>query len=125
MEEKTGRPKWPSPPEPARMLADLHTVAGLLRADPKIGREEQRFVAELVDELAKALESPQPAAPELTRLTEQTAQMLEALRHRHDANLFTAARMRLDEAIMEAEERAPVVVGLVRGLLDVLAASGI
>jgi hypothetical protein len=115
----------PSPPATSQILANLHAVARLLRESKYLGPEEQQLVAELVDELAKALESPQAADPELARLAEPTTQLLQAVQQRHDTNLLTNARLRLEEAIIDAEARAPVLVGLVQRLLEMLAASGI
>jgi hypothetical protein len=117
-------PEQPSPTEP-EILANLHTVANLLREAGHLRPEEQRVVAELVDELARAFESPQVPNSELTKLAESTVQVLKAVHQRHDAGLLAATRTRVDETLMNAEARHPVLVGLVRHLMEALAASGI
>jgi hypothetical protein len=116
----------PEQSQPApEILADLHQVAGLLRQAQHLGPEEQQILAEVVDELARALESPQAPAPELMRLADSTTHLLQALHERHDTGLLASARMRVEEALERAEVRAPFVVGLVRRLVDMLAATGI
>jgi hypothetical protein len=116
----------PEQPQAApEILANLHQVAGLLRQAPHLGPEERRILAEVVDELAQALKAPQAPSPELMRLADNTTHLLQALHHRHDAGLVASARTRVEEALERAETRAPFVVGLVRRLVDMLAATGI
>jgi hypothetical protein len=119
------QPLSPNSPGASAILANLHTVASLLREAEHLGPEEQQILAEVVDELARALESPQAASPELVRLAESTTQLLQALHQRHDTGLLKAAKRRVEEALSNAEARAPFLAGLVRRLVEMLAATGI
>jgi hypothetical protein len=114
-----------SPSSARDILGKLHTVAQLLREANHLGPEEQQIVAELVDGVAKALEAPETPLPELTRLAESTVHVLEAVHQRRDQGLLAAARLRVEESLDNAEARFPFLVGLVRHLMEVLAASGI
>jgi hypothetical protein len=121
----------PEQPQPAptsaapAVLANLHTVAQLLREAQHLGPEEQQILGEVVDEMARALESPQASSPELVHLAESTAHLLRALHQRRDTGVLASARHRLEGALRAAEVRAPFLVGLVRRLVEALAATGI
>jgi hypothetical protein len=122
MPEQPLRPPSPAAPAP---LANLHAVAQLLREAKRLGPEEQRILAEVIDELARTLESPQGSSPELMRLADSTTHLLQAMHQRHDTGLLTAAQRRVEDALGAAETRAPFLVGLVRRLIEALAATGI
>jgi hypothetical protein len=97
----------------------------LLREAEHLGPEEQQILAEVVDELARALESPQAVSPELVHLAESTTHLLQALHERKDKGVVSAATRRVEKALSNAEARAPFLVGLVERLVEMLAATGI
>src|SRR5262249_30235142 len=59
---------------------------------------------------------PMPPA-EVARLADSTAHLAESLRRRHEEGVLGRARDRLEEAVLAAEARAPVVSGLAHRLL--------
>jgi predicted nuclease with TOPRIM domain len=115
----------PNPPSRAEVEASLRAVSRLLREAHHLGPEAQETLAELVDELGRALGAGTVSAEELAHLRESTAQLAEALHRRHDEGVVAAARDRLEEAVIGVESRAPVVAGVVRRLLDALSNLGI
>lgn len=115
----------PSPSAAPPVLANLHAIAQLLREGQHLNAEEQRLLAELVDALAAALNSPQGPSPELVRLADSTVQLLQAVHQKHDTGLLAAAGARLEATFADAEARAPVLVGFARRLMEALAGSGI
>jgi hypothetical protein len=119
------QPPASQPPAAPQALANLHAIAQLLREGQHLDPEEQRLLGELVDELAKALDSTHGPSPELVRLADSAVHLLQVVHQRHDGGLLAAARTRLEETLAEAEARAPVLVGFARRLMEALAGSGI
>jgi hypothetical protein len=105
--------------------ARLRDVARLLRQTSSLDLESQRALAELVDELSKALHAARVPPAEVTHLAESTAHLAESLHHQQERGLLDGARDRLERAVSSAEIKAPVAVGLARRLLDALANLGI
>jgi hypothetical protein len=104
--------------------ASLHSVARLLREPHPLSAEAQDALAGYIDELTSLLADPQ-APPEAVRhLADSTAHLVEAVHHR-DEGLITAARDRLEQAILGAGAQVPVAAGVARRVLDALANIGI
>jgi hypothetical protein len=104
--------------------ASLQAVARLLREPHPLSAEAQEALAGYIDELSALLAAPE-APPEAVRhLAESTVHLVEAVHHR-DEGLVTAARGRLEQAILGAEAQAPVAAGVARRVLDALANIGI
>jgi len=61
----------------------------------------------------------------VTHLAETTAHFVQALHRRHEPGGLSGARDRLEQAIVGAEARAPVVAGVARRVLDALSNWGI
>jgi hypothetical protein len=108
----------------AEVQASLHVIARVLRTAPHLTPETRLALAELLEELAGTLGSALPPA-EMAHLTDRAAGLLQALQRPHDEGVLTAARERLDEAVVGAEVRAPLLTGVIRRLLDALAQIGI
>jgi hypothetical protein len=127
--QKKGRTMPEQPPAGSPALSQiqnsLHAIAEVLRRPGHLTPETQAALAELVDEVGNALQSGCVPSPEMAHLTESTAHLLEALRQRHDSSLIAAARDRLEEAIVGAETKAPVLAGLAHRLVDALSTLGI
>ncbi|HYT94608.1 MAG TPA: DUF4404 family protein [Gemmataceae bacterium] len=110
---------------PPEVQASLVMIGRLLREAHHLGPEAQQTLAGLMDELGRALSSSQASSEELAHLTESTAKLVEAVHQQHDEGVLAAARDRLEEAVIAAEARAPVVAGVARRLLDALSNLGI
>ena len=115
----------PNPPSRPEIAASLHAVSQLLRQAHHLSPEAQETLAELVDELGRAIGSGTASPEELARLQESTARLLEAVHQQRDEGVVAAARDRLEEAVIGVESRAPVVAGVARRLLDALSNLGI
>jgi len=115
-------PRASIPPE---VQASLVAISHLLREAHHLRPEAQRTLAELIDELGHALGSSQASPQELTHLADSTAKLVEAVHQQHGEGVLAAARDRLEEAVIGAEARAPVVAGVARRLLDALSNLGI
>jgi hypothetical protein len=82
-------------------------------------------LADLIDELGNAAGSAEMPPAEVSHLAESTTQFIQALHRRHEPGRLTAARNRLEQAVLQAESRAPVAAGVARRVLDALANLGI
>jgi hypothetical protein len=120
-------PEQPTAPSPtvSQIQASLHEIAQVLRAPQHLEPETQDALADLVDELSKALEQAAIPSAETAHLADSAAQLAKAVHQRRSSTLLAAARDRLDQAALRAENEAPVTAGLVRRLLDTLADLGI
>jgi peroxiredoxin len=115
----------PAGPAVPSIEARLHDVARLLRDSSSLDPESRRTLAELVDELGKALRSAPVPPAEVARLAERTTHLAESLHHRHDRERVQTMRDRFEQAVVNAEVRHPLIAGLARRLLDTLANIGI
>ena len=113
-----------NPPSVER-AASLHAVARALRETPHLGREARQALAEFLDALDNPETTAAAAPADMKRLTDRAAHLLHALHHQHEAGVLTAARDRLEEAVVRAEAAAPVTAGVFRRLLDALANIGV
>jgi hypothetical protein len=114
-----------SPGIPPEVQASLQAVSKLLRAAHHLGPDAQRTLADLIEELGRAVGASRATPEELAHLADSTAKLAEAVHHQHDEGVLAAARDRLEEAVIGAEARAPVVAGVARRLLDALSNIGI
>jgi hypothetical protein len=112
-------------PTAARVQASLHELARLLREAHHLEPEAQQALADLVDELGKALDPADVPSAEMAHVADTAAQLAHALHQRQDTSVLLAARDRLEAAALRAEAEAPVTAGIVRRLLDTLANLGI
>ena len=117
-----------TPSEPAGRARDpgrLQNVARLLRESPSIDPESHRTLAELVDELTRALETKTVPPAEVTHLAESTAHLAENLHQQQEKELPVTVTDRLSRAALNAEAHAPIAAGLAHRLLEALANIGI
>jgi hypothetical protein len=118
-------PTTPGPTSPEQVGEHLHTIAKLLRQTPHLGPQAQQLLAELVDELSRALESGPVPAAELTRIADHVAQLVQATHGGEDAGPIGKIRQRLEAAVTAVEVRAPMVAGVTRRLIEALSELGI
>jgi hypothetical protein len=114
-----------TPPSVEEVRARLRDVAQTLRQGGSIDPESQRTLAELVDELNRTLGAGPVPPVELAQLAQSTAHLAETLHKDQGKGILSSARDRLEQAAVNAEAHAPVVVGLARRLLETLANIGI
>jgi hypothetical protein len=112
-------------PADPNLEAKLHSIAQLLRDADHLSPEAQQALAEIVEELGKALHSVPVSSEETKSLAESTAHLVRALHERQNRGLLTAARDRLKQAITRVEYQAPFAAQLAGRLLDTLASLGI
>jgi hypothetical protein len=119
--------KAPSSESPSQLgvEANLHDLAKLLRSATHLEPETQRSLAEIVEELAKALHATPIPTQELVPLSQSTAELIHGLHQRHDKTVISGARDRLSRSILRVENRAPMVAQIAGRLLEILASSGI
>lgn len=129
----TIRPTPPVPPDdsPApdtlALLEQLQTLSQQLRESGNLGPRARVELAGLVDELAEALDpAVTPAlAQHLAETTAHLGQVLAGPEPDAEATgPLGAAVTRLEAAASHAEAHAPVATGLVRRLIDAIAALG-
>jgi hypothetical protein len=112
------------PPSIPDVRAKLQELTGLLRDADHLEPETQEELADLLDELSRALD-PAVSSIEGTRLAANAAHLVQALHDQQDTTLLTAARERLRKAAIRADAEAPMVSGIVRRLIDTLSNLGI
>jgi len=100
-------------------------AARLLRQAHHLGPDAQQRLAELAEEMGKALDGHPVSSAEMSHLADTTASLVHALHKQHDTGLLSDARDRMERAIIAAEVQAPVATGVARRLLDALANIGI
>jgi hypothetical protein len=121
----TPEPPKPSPPSVSELQDRLRGVAQTLRQSSTIDEDSRQALAELVEELNKALQAQSVPPAEVSRLAESTAHLAESLHHPKARGLLGTAREGLERAAFEAESHAPLLVGLARRVVDALAGIGI
>ena len=109
----------------ARLKANLHEVAVLLRDAEHLSPEAQQELASLLDELRDELDPGTGNAEHAAQLAESLANLGRALHARQPQNLLDAARDGVQDALARFEGRAPVVAGIARRFMDALASLGI
>jgi hypothetical protein len=119
------------PQPPADLPADtnletkLHSIAQLLRQADHLSPDAQKALAEIVEELGKALHSVPVSSEETKSLADSTAHLVRALHQRQNQGLLAAARDRMKHAITRVEYQAPFAAQIAGRLLDTLASFGI
>ena len=103
----------------------LHTLADLLRHARSLGPEGHALLADLIDELGVALESPEVANAEIAWLTECTSQLILAVKQKEQPGVLQAAEQRLESAAVAVETGAPGLANLTRRLAEMLSNVGI
>lgn len=109
---------------PEQVRARLQELARSLRQAGHLEPEAQQELADLMEELAGVVASA-PAADQTTRLAAHAAQLAQALHQQQDEGLLAAAKKKLEQSALRAEEEAPLATGIVRRLIDTLANLGI
>jgi hypothetical protein len=109
----------------SELEASIHELARLVRAAQHLDPEAQRALADLVDELSNTLHAGTVPPEETSRLAETATHLARALHQGQEEKAVAHARHRFREAIALAETKAPVVTGVARRLLDILADLGI
>src|SRR5262245_10794014 len=107
-------PNRPSTPPSAEVGHHLHTIARLLRETPHLGPDAQQLLAELVDELSRALESGPVPAAELAQLADHVTQLVQATHAGEETGILGKVRERAEATVTAVEARAPTVAGLTR-----------
>src|SRR5438477_4419567 len=99
-------PSKPSPPSVSELQDRLRGVAQTLRHSSTIDEDSRQALAELVEELNKALQAQSVPPAEVSRLAESTAHLAESLHHPKGKGLLGTAREGLERAAFEAESHA-------------------
>jgi hypothetical protein len=105
--------------------AHLDAISALLRRPHRLDAATQAALADLVDELDKALKLGKIPVEEAMRLAATASRFAETVHREEKAGERTAARDRLLEAAAAAEIKAPLISGLARRVMDALSNVGI
>jgi GTP1/Obg family GTP-binding protein len=109
----------------ALVQAHLHTIAQLLRSADHVGPEAQQLLADLVDELGKALASAEVPNEEIAHLTESATLLAKAVQEENAPGVLQKAESRLESAVVAIESKAPALASLTRRLAEMLSNLGI
>jgi hypothetical protein len=105
--------------------AHLEAISELLRRPHRLDAAARAALADLVDELDKALKLGKIPNEQAVRLAATASHFAEAVHSEEEAGVLKAARARLEEAAVAAENNAPMVAGLARRFMDALSNIGI
>jgi hypothetical protein len=108
----------------AQVQAHLHAISRLLRDMRPLGPEEQALLADFVDELGNALDSPEVSDHEVAALTAGASELMQA-HQQNQPGVLTAAEERLERAAVTVEAKAPALANLARRLAEMLSDLGI
>lgn len=112
-------------PVPEPMAADdIAELARRLRDADHLEPEARAELADLLHELAEALDQPEPSA-QTEHLARSTAHLVRAWHGGAEHGRIGAARERLEDAVARAEAKLPVATGIVLRLIDTLSGLGI
>jgi Domain of unknown function (DUF4404) len=111
-------------PADANLEAKLQSIAQLLRQAGHLDPEAQKALAEIVEELGKALHSATVSSEEAKALADSTAHLVRTLHQKQNQGLLPA-RDRMKQAITRIESQAPFAAQIAGRLLDTLASFGI
>jgi hypothetical protein len=103
----------------------LQEVVALLRDADHLDADARQSLAALAEEMQRFLDTTSAPTDEELHLVQRATEVIDALHRQHPPSALSAARGRLDQAVLSAESRAPMVAGLGRRFLDVLANLGI
>ncbi|MFN4259055.1 MAG: DUF4404 family protein [Gemmataceae bacterium] len=112
-------------PEQPPLEHNLHELAQNLRQAAHLDDDTRQALARLMDELGHAVRQADIPSEEIAHLTESATQVARAVHEQHEAGMLAAARDRLEQAMLRAENAAPVASGIARRLIDALANLGI
>jgi hypothetical protein len=104
---------------------NLHELAEELRQADHLGPDAQRALANLLDELARAIPVGSAAPAETAHLAESASQLAAALHERREPGALAAAVERFETAVARAEAKAPLAAGIAHRLIETLANLGI
>jgi hypothetical protein len=104
---------------------NLQEVAQKLRKADHLEPEAQQALADLLDELAKALPPAGPASPEENHLAASAAHLAKTLHQRKGTGALAAAIERFETSVARAEAKAPIASGIAHRIIEALANLGI
>jgi uncharacterized protein DUF4404 len=116
-------------PEPQQSSATvvparLRELARLVRQADHLDPAAQKSLADLAEQMADRLSQPHVPTAEEVELGRLAGELIEAL-HSEEKAPAASTRHRLQDAIVAAETRAPLVTETARELLDTIANLGI
>src|SRR4051794_20064602 len=96
-DRRTTMPDTPDPGVPSvpEVRARLRDAARLMRESAAVDPDVRQAVADLMDELDRALAAPATPPAEVARLAEGATHLAEALHRGHDRGILATARDRL------------------------------
>lgn len=112
------------PADSVQVQRELQEVAGLLRQSRHLAPSVQQEVANLLEELSRAVGTMAVPSAEMLHVARNAALLAQHL-HEPEPGRLESLYGRMDEALLRAEAKAPLVVGIARRLIDAAADIGI
>jgi len=112
------------PADSAQVQRELQEVAGLLRQSRHLLPSLQQEVADLLEELSRAVGTIGVPSAEMLHVARNAA-LLALHLHQPEPRKLGSLYERLEEAVVRAEAKSPLVVGIARRLIDAVADLGI
>ena len=103
----------------------FHEIARLLRDADHLGAEARQELAQLTDEMGRALGSTAVSSAEASHLADSAAHLIDALNRKEPVGTLAAARDGLEKAVFAVESKKPFLAGIAHRLLEALANLGI
>jgi|SRR6516225_3619268 len=120
-------PEKPQPNVPGEspVRTRLRELAQAVRRAHHLEPETRQKLADLLARLSQELKPETLSAEDKAHLVAGIVELSEALEQEKGTGPLTAARERLEEAVVETQAEAPVATGFLRRLIDALANIGI
>jgi hypothetical protein len=104
---------------------NLHQLAEELREADHLGPEAQRALADLLDELGRAVTAGGADPTATAHLAASASHLAAALHQRQEPGVLAGAVERFETAVARAEAKAPLAAGIAHRLIETLANLGI
>src|SRR5436190_21671732 len=100
------------PPDITKVQAELQEVAKLMRTARHLDPSIKRRLADLLEELGKAINAADSPSPEMLHVAQSAAQLAQNLQQQEGKGMLAAARDQLQQTIAHAEVEAPQITEL-------------
>ena len=105
--------------------AKLQAISGALRDVDHLGPEARQRLADLGEELSRAIATEQGSPTNAAHLSDSVARLALAIQENREPGLLESARNRLEQAVVSTEIESPMMSGIASRLIQTLADLGI
>jgi len=109
----------------ADVRSKLQAVSKALRCADHLSPDARQRLADLVEELSQAVDSPAAPSANAVHLSESVARLARAIEENHEPGLLESARGQIERAVVSVETETPVLSGIAMRFIQALSDIGI